>query len=131
MAKQNQQKNDATSATVTEEAPAVVTEVNAPAAPEGLAGEVVNEVAPPSAAADASVAADAAAPVAAGPRVFSVEIPLCLLGVRTFVAESADDAYQQYRKLGGINGHARLQIVNELLPDCRGYQEAIAAAAGS
>jgi len=122
--KHNQSKNEPKAATVTEEAPAVVTEVNAPAvaavvepAPPELAGEVVNEVAPP--------------PAATGPRVFSVEIPLCLLGVRTFVAESADDAYWQYRKLGGINGHARQQIVNELPEGSPGYVEAIAAATGA
>lgn len=132
-ANKNQSKNDATSATVTEEAPAVVTEVNAPAAPEGLAGEVVNEVAAPPAAVVESpaVAESPAAPPAAALRVFSVEIPLCLLGVRTFIAESADDAYQQYRKLGGINSHARQQIVNELPEGSPGYVEAIAAAAGS
>ena len=79
------------------------------------------------AAGDQLAGVEVAASAATGLKVFEVEIPNCLLGKRTFVATDEADAYQQYRKLGGINSHERPQIVAELPPGCRGYAAAVAA----
>jgi hypothetical protein len=91
------------------EVPEVAAAVEAPAVAEQLAGEVVSEVA------------------ALAPKVFEVEIPMCLLGKLAFVADNEADAYEQYKKHGGINSHERPQIVKELPVGCRGYAAAVEA----
>jgi hypothetical protein len=80
---------------------------------EQLAGEGASEVAAPA--------------VASGHKVFEVEIPNCLLGKLAFVADNEADAYEQYKKHGGINSHERPQIVKELPVGCRGYAAAVEA----
>lgn len=103
-------------ATVTEEAPK----------PDAAA--VVAEQ--PAAEQPAEQAAPAEQPAAAEPTVaaYEVEIPQCLLGKRVFIASSPDDAYRQYRELGGINGHIYMQVVKKLDPECESAVNAFKAA---
>lgn len=90
------------------------------AKPETVGGSVDSNPAAPETAQDQPKTPSA-------PRVFAVEIPRCLLGKRHFVAADADDAYRQYKALGGINGHERRQIVEEVMPGCEAYESTIAA----
>lgn len=65
----------------------------------------ISDVVAESAAAAPEVAAES--PAADGPKVFSVNIPNCLLKERFFVAESAEEAYGKYLALGGITSHEK------------------------
>ena len=73
----------------------------------------------------------AAAPVTAAPspRVFTVEIPLCLLGKRTFIAADAADAYAKYKTFGGITTTSHPELVEELAAGSKGYTEFMEAKA--
>jgi hypothetical protein len=105
-----------------------VTEV-APAAPEVSLPPQASEPAGDAPAIAETVTEVAPEAVAAAPqlRAFEVEIPQCLLGLRTFVATNADDALRQYKALGGITSHVHPARVNELPTGSRGWQEAVAA----
>lgn len=112
------------SETVTEVAPAA-SEVSLPPQASEPAGDA------PAAVAATEVAPEvvAAAPAAPQPRAFEVEIPQCLLGLRTFIATDADGALRQYKELGGITSHIHPAKVEELPTGSRGWEEAVAAAA--
>lgn len=47
---------------------------------------------------------------------YEVDLPLCLVGKRYIAAASPEDAYEQYKKLGGIRG-SRYQPKIEKMPE--------------
>lgn len=96
--------------------------------------QTVTEVAPEvpaavAAAPEVPLPPQATEPVGDAPaiRAFTVEIPHCLLGSRTFIAKDGDDALRLYKELGGITSHINPAKIDELPAGSRGWHDAVRA----